>query len=427
MRIKLYLKITNLFIISSFILGFIFKENLSGGGLIDSFHIINNFLLFKENSLFKIDWSKYESSSLPIYYVITKFIIPTNYYPQFYLSCFNFLISILTILTFYKCLCIKNKIQSFNWGVLIISTIPMLSPFFRTSAFWALEENIGYFFYTTTIVCYLKSKKIKKYAYFAILLSCLTFYARQNYAFLPIIIFFLYFDFKKILKKENFIYIFLFILMLFPSLYFFYKWDGIDPAVLSDQSGLGRIEFARENILIVLTNYFLYLLPFCFFLNYKNLKKKINKEKIKILVTFIILFFLFILFFLNHISKDNSYFRIQLGGGMIYKFIFHYNFLIANFYIQKILYILISLFGFILIVFFSSKNRNFSIFCLISIIIFSNVKIIFQEYFDPLIYFSTIFFTNVIKFNNSEIFKKILFSSYYFIIFLIAYIFKIII
>ena len=221
MKKLIFIKVVSLFIVTSFFLGFVIKEDSSGGGLIDYSAIVNNYQLFQDSEFLKIDWSKYKSSALPVYYIISKYIIPVNYSFLFYSGYLSFCISILTILITYQCLCIKNKIQSFNWEVLLVAVIPMLSPFFRTSAFWSLEENIGYFFFALTILFYLKSKDKKKYEYCAILFSCLSFYARQNYAFLPIIIFFSYFNLKDILEKKNIINFILFILILLPSLYFF--------------------------------------------------------------------------------------------------------------------------------------------------------------------------------------------------------------
>jgi hypothetical protein len=424
MKNQILVKVASLFIITSYFLGFAIKEDTSGGGGVDYAAIVNNFKLFQESDLLKIDWSKYISSSLPIYYIISKYIIPTNYSFFFYSGYFSFFISISAILITYKCLCIKNKIQSFNWEVLLIAVIPMLSPFFRTSAFWSLEENIGYFFFALTILFYIKSRDDNKYRYLAIFSSCLAFYARQNYAFLPIIIFFSYFNIKNILEKKNIIYSFLFTLILSPSLYFFYKWGGLMPPSEEVNS---RIGFQRENILIILTNFFLYLFPFCIFLNYQNITKILNKNKIKIFIIFLIILLFFIFIFFNYISKDSYYFKIQLGGGIIYKFIFFYNYWIDSFDIQKILYILIALFGLILIIFFSKDNINFFIFSFISIIIFSNVTIIFQEYFDPLIYFSIIFLTNTIIFRRSSVYKKLFFAVYFLIILVIFYYFKIII
>jgi hypothetical protein len=424
MKNQILVKVASLFIITSFFLGFIIKEDSSGGGQVDYAAILNNFKLFQESDLLKIDWSRYKSSALPIYYIISKYIIPTNYSFFFYSGYLSFFISISALLITYKYLCIKNKIQSFSWEVLLIATIPMLSPFFRTSAFWSLEENIGYFFFSLTIIFYIKSRDENKYRYLAILSSCLAFYARQNYAFLPIIIFFSYFNIKNILEKKNIIYSFLFTLILSPSFYFFYKWGGLMSPIEGANS---RIGFQRENILIILTNFFLYLFPFCIFLNYQNIIKILNKKKIKIFTIFLIILIFFIFIFFNHISKDSHYFKQELGGGVIYKFIFFYNYWITSFDIQKIFYILIALFGLILIIFFSKDNINFFIFSFVSIIIFSNITIIFQEYFDPLIYFSIIFFTNTIKFKRSSVYKKLFFTVYFLMILVLFYYFKIII
>ena len=102
-------------------------------------------MLFKEFSLNEINWDLYQSTSLPIYYIITKYLIPMNNW-NLYLSIFTFIASFITIILFYKALSLKLKNKSFDWGLFLIAIIPMLSPFFRTSAYWSLEENFGYLF-----------------------------------------------------------------------------------------------------------------------------------------------------------------------------------------------------------------------------------------------------------------------------------------
>ena len=62
----------SLIIIFSFLIGFYFQEN-SSGGAIDFAHYYKNFELFYGNNFFKVDWFKYESSSLPLYYFVTYF------------------------------------------------------------------------------------------------------------------------------------------------------------------------------------------------------------------------------------------------------------------------------------------------------------------------------------------------------------------
>ena len=64
----------------SFFLGYFLQENSAGGGVIDFKHISNNILLFKESNFFEIDWTKYESTSLPIYYLILKILNISDFF-----------------------------------------------------------------------------------------------------------------------------------------------------------------------------------------------------------------------------------------------------------------------------------------------------------------------------------------------------------
>ena len=83
-----------------FIIGFIYQHDFSNGGKIDFEHIFNNFILFKNNSLLDIDWSRYESTSLPLHYLITKIIIPKD--NIFLFKFYTFCLSLICIPLFYK-------------------------------------------------------------------------------------------------------------------------------------------------------------------------------------------------------------------------------------------------------------------------------------------------------------------------------------
>ena len=61
-----------LLILSHFLFGFFIQEN-AGGGKVDEIHIINNLKLFTSYSFFEINWLKYDSSSLPLFYIIYNF------------------------------------------------------------------------------------------------------------------------------------------------------------------------------------------------------------------------------------------------------------------------------------------------------------------------------------------------------------------
>ena len=126
----------SLIIIFSFLTGFYFQEN-SSGGAIDFAHYYNNFKLFYGNNFFKVDWVKYESSSLPLYYFVTYFF----YNPEnlILIKIFNLFISFFCLYIFYKIL--KNHLRIDNSLALLLSTSIFLSPYFRTSTFWMMEEN----------------------------------------------------------------------------------------------------------------------------------------------------------------------------------------------------------------------------------------------------------------------------------------------
>ena len=135
------------FILLSFFFGFYIGEN-SGGGEIDEIHILNNFNLIDNSKFFEIDWTKYESTSLPLYYLIYSTIF--NDLSLEKIRFINFTISIFTFLLFLITLK-KKYVYIRNDLIFLLSSLLLLSPYFRTSAFNALEENLAIFFCCTHI------------------------------------------------------------------------------------------------------------------------------------------------------------------------------------------------------------------------------------------------------------------------------------
>lgn len=143
----------------SFFLGYFLQENSAGGGVIDFKHISNNILLFQESNFFEIDWTKYESTSLPIYYLILKILNISDF---FFIGLFNIFISLFSVFIFFRLLSNLRdsyQIKISNYLLFAISSLPLLSPYFRTSTFWMLEENMGYFFMLSSIFFWTKEKK----------------------------------------------------------------------------------------------------------------------------------------------------------------------------------------------------------------------------------------------------------------------------
>ena len=260
----------------------------------------------------------------------------------------------------------------------------LLSPYFRTSTFWILEENIGYLFMLLSIYFALKSQSKINFIS-SIFFACLAFYSRQSYAFVILIVFFYYYNFNNIFAFRNFILIILFSIFLIPSLYFFYQWNGLIPPY----AALDRtIKFQLVNLPIIFSICLFYLIPFIIL---EDKIRILNFIKVKKIIIVISLFCLFFLFY-ESIKTSDVYYDIKLGGGIIYKLTIHINIIIQDINHQKILFILISWLGFLSILYYASRSLNLTIFFLIFLIIFSSANIIFQEYFDPMIFILILIF-----------------------------------
>jgi len=109
---NLYISLLTILIYLSFFFGYFFQENSAGGGFIDFQYISNNILLFKESNFFEINWMKYESTSLPIYYLIIK---TQNIFGFFKIGFFNLVISFSSVFIFFKIL--LNLIKKYNFEI----------------------------------------------------------------------------------------------------------------------------------------------------------------------------------------------------------------------------------------------------------------------------------------------------------------------
>ena len=134
----------------SFISGFFFNENSAGGGERDFInHTWKNLQLFNSNSLFDdlkltntVDFHIFQSSRIPGFYVFNKVFNPFLNDIEYYRASI-FILSLIVPIFLYKCLVIKYK--NINKLYLVfLSSLILLSPYFRTSAIWGNEENFAY-------------------------------------------------------------------------------------------------------------------------------------------------------------------------------------------------------------------------------------------------------------------------------------------
>ena len=377
--------------IISFFIGFLLRENSAGGGLIDLSHEWHNYLLLKQDILGFL-YGNYEASRFPLFHILNLKLNPFIIFKFDFILSF-FIYSFILILTYYYCLVFTFKNQQKHIIFLLLSIL-LLSPYFRTSSFWGLQENLAYIFFLASFALYEK-KKIKLLVIFV---SFLSFYSDQKFIFVPAIFFFKYLNKDQIFNKENFKLLAYCIILFLPAMLVFYIWGGLT----KDETTSGVNEFATrpQNILFSLNIIFLYLIPF-FLLKYNkfNLNELFNRKNIIFYFLFVILYF-----FIRTFYIDVS---LPVSGGWAFKvFINLFN---LNTPIAEIIYFFISFLSFLVIFSYfkilkiSLLNKMILLF-LIFYVLF--IEIVFQEYFDPLMLFIAIFFLHrediaVINFKKS--------------------------
>ena len=355
-----------LFFYLTLLIGFVFNENSSGGAIYD-FKIISKVI-----TSFALNFSKtfnnygdFSITHFPYYYIFLSFIY--KIFDSFYFVKLLILhLSLFLPFIFYKILSLKFGKQN-NLYLFYIPGILFISSYFRSSAIWALNDNIALIFFSLSIFFYLKAtkekeeKKILFFSLFNLLALVLASYTRQYYAIFWVFFiykFFLLSNYKKIVS----FYILFSLILSIPAL------NGI----FFGTSYLGNTFFSItknlfNNIILIPNIFCIYLLPI--YLNTKNIKKLFffYKEN-TIYIFFNLLIFVFLIYFYNYTSEP--------GGGIVFK-LFYYKSFPYFFY-------LFSYFSFLLIFhfcFFNFKNNYLIIFIIIFMFPFSYI---FQKYLDPL-------------------------------------------
>ena len=377
--------------IFSFFLGFYLDENSAGAGSYkgDWVHIWKNMQTFANNDLLtalkytdSIDSLHYQSSRTPLLYILHKLFNPFLYDPIFYRRSV-FAISLTAPILFYFCL--KQKFKEVNNSLLLlVSSIIFLSPYYRTSAFWGLEENYGIIFLLITFLFFnffmkntaQSDKKIYIQLFFVALFSSCCLYFDQKLIIVPMICFFSVILSDKILKLKILLAIFYFIFSL-PYIYMIILWGGLLPEgdMVKRQIGT-QLYFGHIGYTVTIIAF--YLLPLLFFK-----EKKIFEQ------------------FRDFFKEKNNYFLILLFGFYLIYLLFFYNFndailgkgfihkiSIVSFeeeYIRKIFTYFSFFVSWVIMLIFIDKNiKNFLI-ILFFLILSLVIRPVLQEYFDPLI------------------------------------------
>ena len=395
--------------ISSYFIGFIYGENSAGAGTFsgDFVFLWKNLQAFINNDLSvaigftsNLDAENYQSSRTPLVYIFHKLFNPfTENKVSFVRSVFVF--SLLAPILFY--LCLKQKFrETENLILILISCTIFLSPYFRNSAFWGLEENFGIVFLLLSFFFLSKflsneNKVINYYLLFlTTFLSSACLYFDQKLAIIPLICFLQIYFSNKSTKLKILSILFYFIFSL-PYMYLITIWGNIIPAVDADVRGIGdQLYFSHLGYASTIIAFYLLPIIFCKKENFFTLLKKIFKSKKNYyLISIFFVYFLYLLFFYEYESE------VKLGKGFIHKTAI---LLFDQIFLQKIfIYISFFISWLIILIYLENNLKNYLIifyFFLISIIIWP----IFQEYFDPIIILMVFTFFNsklILNYKNS--------------------------
>lgn len=360
-------------ITSSYFIGFFFREISNGAGNTDlQYHIwllVNDF----KNDFYGTlkNYLSYREATFPFFHITQAFLNPFKskvIYYCFFNTVFNLLILFIFLIFLKQRKIIENEE---NKSVILIVTLLLLSPWFRSSSFWGMTENFSLFFLIPTLIFFSKLCENKITVKQNIILTCLislTIYSRQQYLFFPLAhLIILTIDGNK---KNLINSILIYIIFSIPGVYTYNLWgvfDNVSRATsASDYISIKNIYINLPKISSIL---FFYFIPIII-LNYKKFYSIIIKRKF-ILIFSVILILELILF--RKVSYD------RYGGGYIVKF----NFILFKDNIYLIL--LMSSFLFSILI-YNYKFINFRYYITLSLIflIIGLPKYLFQEWFDPI-------------------------------------------
>ena len=396
-----------------FFYGFFTNENAAGaGGYNHDFRLIwQNLTLLKEDIIGNLNNSDYNDSRPPLSYILHILFNPFTYNLEvFRLS--NFLISFLIPLLLFFAIK-ENYSKLDNSLILLLSLTVTLSPYFRTTAFWALGENYGIIFLILSYLTYTKLKKnlinyttFKKLLiiFFLCLFSSLIVYFDQKLIFVPFLVLILILNFKIKINLKIYSVILFFIFSL-PYFYLVYLWGSLIPTSAYEARGIGSsINLFHPGYCLTI----LMVAVFPFFL-ISNINLEIIKNKI-FTKNSIYIFILFLIYsLLINFVGDFESLRIE-GKGAFHKLSLIF---IENEKIRLLFTLVIFFLSLIFIYFIFDDKIDLLIigyFAVLSLFIFP----FYQEYLDPLFYILIFtFFKTKLKFNDKK--NIYLFVLYFFI------------
>ena len=221
-------------LIISFFVGYFLRENAVGGG--PEFYTLTWPIIqsFKKDFLFTIyNYGSFQSAPYPLFHIINAYLNPfSNIDTHFQLS-----ITVISFIIFiFFGLILKRHFVKIHYiDIWLTSSVILLLPFFRTSAFWGQTENFGWLFFILALYFFSEIKKsihkipnqrdIFNIVFFCLTSSC-ALYTRQALLFLPIS-YLLYLFFYKANKKIILTSIVSFAILSIPGFLLILVWGGL--------------------------------------------------------------------------------------------------------------------------------------------------------------------------------------------------------
>ena len=374
------------FAILSYFFGFYLDENSAGaGGYEGDFqHIYNNLQIFLKHDLAtSIAHPDYFDSRPPTSYILHEALNPFAEEEINYRRSVFFISFLIPILLYF---CLKQKFKNDeNLLLILISSTIFLSPYFRTTAYWGLQENYGLIFLLLTFLStrFLDEQNNQFIFRIYIQLLVVTFlssvcvYFDQKLIIIPIICLLKIILSKKLIKFKMFTIVCYFIFSL-PYIYLITIWGSLIPSAAASTRKLGEGLYL-DHLGYASTIIAFYLLPLLFFKKEKLIlliKNLFLDKKDNLLIIIFILYLVYLSIFLNFGEE------LVLGSGFIHKT----SILIFKDHFYRSIFIYFSFFisWLIILMYFNKNFQEYFIlgyFLLLAIIIWP----MFQEYFDPLI------------------------------------------
>ncbi len=416
----------------SFFLGFYFNENSIGSGGYDGDlgWMWKNFTIYKSNDLWtSIHHPDFFGNRTPLLYILHILFNPFIYDIDSY-RFIVFCISFLAPLIFYICLTQKFK-HTDKTILFFISSFILLSPYYRTSAYWGLEINYGIITMLSSILflnyTLYNNANSKLKLYFSLTLltffSSLCLYFDQKLLIIPLIVLF-----EILRSKINFRYkIFSLInycIFAIPFLYLIIIWKGIVPPATQISNPDQGTHMSGFNLHLFHIGYAsaimaFYLLPIIFLkadsiVNiFKNFFSE-GKNLYKVLVFLIYLIYIVIFDDYEDFTIDKQWTNIHgvYGLGILHKV----SLILFNDLLYREVFTYFSFFisWIMILIAIERKTINYVIifyFYFLSLLLFPIV----QEYFDPYMLLFSLLVLNL-KFDFK--FEKILSVFLYLVVFL---------